>query len=108
PGHPHAPACCATPSSPPCSMRAWTCGTSRSPPATPTRAPRCATTGPARTSTGTRTTSSPPTWPPGPERRPASPADRNQEDIGGVGTVPETTPGEDPHTVADLADYLDL
>src|SRR5215469_201819 len=36
----------------------------RSPPGTPTRAPRCATTEPARTSTATPTTSSPPTWPP--------------------------------------------
>jgi Phage integrase family len=34
---------------------------------TPTRAPRCATTGPARTSTATRTTSSPPSWPPAPD-----------------------------------------
>ena len=31
--------CSATPSSRPCSMRAWTCATSRSPPATPTRQP---------------------------------------------------------------------
>jgi integrase/recombinase XerD len=37
--------------------------TSRSPHATPTLRPRCATTGPARTSTDTRTTSSPPSWP---------------------------------------------
>ena len=35
----------------------------RSPPATPTPAPRRGMTGPARTSTGTRTTSLPPTWP---------------------------------------------
>ena len=43
--------------------------TSRSPPVTPTRAPRCATTGPARTWTATRTTSSPPSWPPAPDPR---------------------------------------
>src|SRR5215469_15973680 len=43
-------------------MRAWTYGMSRSPPATPTRAPQCATTGPAQTWTATPTTSSPPTW----------------------------------------------
>ncbi|WP_157017793.1 tyrosine-type recombinase/integrase [Cryptosporangium arvum] len=33
--------------------------------ATPTHAPRCATTAPARTPAVTPTTSSPPTWPPG-------------------------------------------
>jgi integrase/recombinase XerD len=60
--------CSGTPSSPPCSMLGWTCGTCRSPPGTPTPAPRCAITGPATTSTGTRTTSWPPTWPPAPER----------------------------------------
>jgi integrase/recombinase XerD len=38
--------------------------TSRSPHATPTPAPPCATTAPARTSTATPTTSSPRTWPP--------------------------------------------
>ena len=48
----------------PVSMPASTSGTSRSPPVTPTRAPLCGTTGPARTWTGTPTTSSPPTWPP--------------------------------------------
>jgi len=52
----------------PCSTLASTSETSRSPPVTPTRAPLCATTGPDRTWTGTRTTSSPPTWPPVPER----------------------------------------
>jgi len=52
--------------------RAWTCGTSRSPPGTPTRAPRCATTGPARTSTATPTTSLPLTWHPVPDRPLAS------------------------------------
>ena len=57
-------------SSRPCSTLAWTCGTSRSRPATPIREPRCATTGPARTSTATRTTSWPPTWPPAPDRPP--------------------------------------
>jgi hypothetical protein len=46
--------CSATPSSPPCSMRAWICGMSRSPPATPTRGQPCGTTGPARTSTATQ------------------------------------------------------
>jgi hypothetical protein len=37
------------------------------------RPPPCVMTGPARTSTATRTTSSPPTWPPAPDQ-PASPA----------------------------------
>jgi hypothetical protein len=60
--------CSGTPSSPPCSTSAWTFETSRSPPATPTREPRCVTTGPARTSTATPTTSWPPTWPPAPDR----------------------------------------
>jgi integrase/recombinase XerD len=41
--------------------------TSRSPPATPTPEPPCATTGPAETSTATPTTSSPPSWPPAPD-----------------------------------------
>jgi site-specific recombinase XerD len=59
--------CSATPSSRPCWTRAWICGTSRSLPATPIRAPRCVTTGPARTSTATPTTSWPPTWPPAPD-----------------------------------------
>ena len=59
--------CSAIPSSRPCSMRAWTCGMSRSRPGTPIRAPRCVTTEPARTLTGTRTTSWPPTWPPEPD-----------------------------------------
>ena len=35
-------------------------------PVTPTPVPRCATTEPARTSTATRTTFSPPSWPPAP------------------------------------------
>ncbi len=48
-----------------------TCATSRSLPATPTRAPRCVTTEPARTLTATRTTSWPPTWPPAPDRVPS-------------------------------------
>jgi integrase len=60
--------CSATPSSRPCSMPEWTCGTSRSPPATPTLGRPCATTGPARPLTATRTTSWPPTWPPAPDR----------------------------------------
>ena len=47
--------------------------TSKSPPATPTREPPCATTALARTSTATPTTSSRPSWPPAPER--SSPAD---------------------------------
>jgi integrase/recombinase XerD len=54
--------------------QAWTCGTSRPPPGTPTRAPRCAMTGPAPTSTATPTTSSPPTWPPAPDRDAVAPA----------------------------------
>jgi hypothetical protein len=41
--------------------------TTKSPPATPTRAPRCGTTEPARTWTATRTTSSPPSWPLAPD-----------------------------------------
>jgi integrase/recombinase XerD len=49
------------------STRAWTFAMSRSLPATPTRAPRCVTTEPARTSTATPTTSWPPTWPPEPD-----------------------------------------
>jgi hypothetical protein len=43
----------------------------RSLPATPTRAPPCGTTGPARTWTVTPTTSWPPTWPPAPDIRAA-------------------------------------
>src|SRR5260370_20661071 len=43
----------------PVSMPAWTSGTSRSPPVTPTRAPRCVTTGHAPTWTAIPTTS----WP---------------------------------------------
>ncbi len=49
------------------SMPALTCATSRSPPAMPIRAPRCATTGPARTWTAARTISSPPSWLPAPD-----------------------------------------
>jgi hypothetical protein len=45
----HTRTCFATHSSPPCLMPASTCAMSRSPPVTPTLAPRCATTGPART-----------------------------------------------------------
>jgi hypothetical protein len=45
----------------------------RSPPGTPTRAPPCATTGRGRTSTGTPTTSSPPAWHRGPDRRAGQP-----------------------------------
>jgi hypothetical protein len=59
--------CSGTRSSRPCSTQASTCATSRSPPAMPTLAPRCATTGLAKTSTATPTTSSPPTWPPAPD-----------------------------------------
>jgi hypothetical protein len=58
--------CSATPTSRPCSTRAWTCGTSRSPPAMPIRGRRCAMTGLVRTLTVTRTTYWPPTWPPAP------------------------------------------
>jgi integrase/recombinase XerD len=56
----------------PVSMPASICATSRSTPGTPMPARPCAMTGPARPSTGTRTTSSPPTWPPAPDRRRAS------------------------------------
>ena len=52
----HIRICSAIRSSPPCSTPAWTCETSRSPPATPTRQPRCVTTGPG-TSTATNETS---------------------------------------------------
>ena len=72
-GQGHTRICSATHLSPRCSMLAWTSGTSRSPPATPTRAPRCATTGPAPTSTATPTTSSPPTCPQQPDRPPRLP-----------------------------------
>jgi integrase/recombinase XerD len=60
------PTCSATPTSPPCSTQASTSATSRSQPATPTHAPPCATTEPARTSTDTPTASSPPVWHPAP------------------------------------------
>jgi integrase/recombinase XerD len=59
--HPHM---LRTPSSRPCSTPASACVTFRSPPATPTHAPPCATTAPAGTSTDTPTTYSPTTWPP--------------------------------------------
>ena len=49
------------------STLAPSCATCRSPPVTPTRAPRCDMTGPATTWTATRTTSWPPTWPPAPD-----------------------------------------
>ena len=49
-------------SSRPCSTLALTCATCRSLPVTPTLVPRCGMTGPATTSTATRTTSWPPTW----------------------------------------------
>ena len=49
------------------STRASTCATSKSPLVTPTRAPRCGMTEPARTWTATRTTSWPPIWPPAPD-----------------------------------------
>src|SRR6266700_2713767 len=65
--------CFAIPSLRPCSTLALTCATSRSLPATPTRARRCVTTEPARTLTATRTTSWLPTWPLAPDRV-ASPA----------------------------------
>jgi hypothetical protein len=58
----------------PVSTPASTCVTSRSPPGTPTRAPRCGTTEPARTWIATPTTSSPPSWPQAPDHRSASPA----------------------------------
>jgi site-specific recombinase XerD len=57
----------------------WTCGTSRSPPATPTHAPPCVMTEPVRTSTATPTTSWPPTWPPAPDR--AYPGGRPEDDL---------------------------
>ena len=55
--------------SPPCSTPASASATSRSPPVMRTPRPRCATTGLARISTGTRTTSWPRTWPPELDRR---------------------------------------
>ncbi len=69
-------------SSRPCSTPGWTCATSRSPPATPTPGPRCATTGRARTSTATLTTSSPPTWHPAPDQPGASPVLDDRETPG--------------------------
>ena len=54
-------------SSRPVSMPGLTCVMSKSPPGTPIPARLPATTGPARTSTGTPTTSLPPTWPPAPD-----------------------------------------
>jgi integrase/recombinase XerD len=51
----------------PCWMPGLTCAMSRSPPGTPIPARPRAMTGPARTSTGTPTTSSPPTWPLAPD-----------------------------------------
>ena len=62
------PHTCATHSSPPRWMPGCHCGTSRKPPPTPTRAPRCATTGPAHRWTATPPTSSPPTSPAPPGR----------------------------------------
>ena len=53
--------------SPPCSTPASPSVTCRSRLGTRTRGPRCATTAPARTSTATPTTSSPPSWHPAPE-----------------------------------------
>jgi integrase/recombinase XerD len=52
-------------------------------------APRCATTGPARTSTATRTTSWPPIWPPAADRARVS-----------RGSEPRETPG-----IADVSEY---
>ena len=63
----HIPTCSGTLSSQPCWMPGSTCAMSRSPPGTPIPARPPATTGPARTSTGIPTTSSPPTWPPAPD-----------------------------------------
>ena len=63
---PH-PTCSGTPSSRPCWMRELTCAMSRSPPGTPIPARPRAMAGPARTSTGTPITSSPPTWPLAPD-----------------------------------------
>ncbi len=75
----HPRTCSGTPSS----LRCWTpdstCATYRSPPATLTPAPPCATAMPARTSTGTPTTSSPRTWPRGPDRS-SGRADERQAD----------------------------
>ena len=94
PGHTHI--CSVIHSSRPCWTRAWTCGTSRSPPVTPIRAPRCATTGPARTSTASPTTSWPPTWPPAPDAQPASPAAQPERRpalrMAGVGEVHTHSP----------------
>ena len=65
--HPHMLRHTDNPSSRPCSTLELTCATSRSLPATLIRARRCVMTGPATTSTATRTTSSPPAWPPAPD-----------------------------------------
>src|SRR5271166_6580074 len=52
-------------------MPGWTCVMSRSPPGTPIPGRPCVTVGPVRTSTVTRTTSSPRTWPLAPDTRAA-------------------------------------
>ncbi len=57
------PIACATASSPPPSTPASRCVTYRRPPATPTPAPPCATTGAADRSIATPPTWSPPSWP---------------------------------------------
>jgi hypothetical protein len=88
---------CAMPSSPLHWMPGCLCGTSRKPHLTPTRGPRCATTGPGPAWTGMRPTSSPPT-PPGqlgsrnPDPRPPRPS-----------TQPKCLP--DMTTVSDRPDF---
>src|SRR5215472_13744684 len=86
--------CSATRLSPPCWMLALICAMSRSPLVTPARAPRGGMTGPARTWTATRTTSSPPSWPPAPDRNLHLPWPGSRETSGiadeRVGAVPRS------------------
>ena len=78
------PTACGTASSPPPSTPASRCAMSKTPPPTPIRAPRCATTGPATASTATPPTSCPPSSP--------APADSRNDQV--------TRPGAEPGRVA--------
>ena len=74
---------CVTPLSPPRSMPAFRSATCKRPPATPTHAPRCATTAPASRSTVTPPTSSPPSsLAPGDNRFRPLPARQNERGAG--------------------------
>jgi hypothetical protein len=93
---------CGTRSSPPPSTPELPCGTCRKPPRTPTRARRCAMTGPAAASTGTPHTSSPPTLPEPPGKQlTAHEADSAWSDCGGQaepGSRPACVTGRDPNS----------